>query len=99
MYANSDGVAKYFSEAVFRLAADQGNANGQFNLGVMYEDGHGVPKDLAEAARLFGLAADQGNAAAENNLGDMYAKGKGVPKDLQQQPRRDVPQRLRRRKG
>jgi TPR repeat protein len=35
----------------FRLAADQGNAAAQCNLGVMYNDGNGVPQDFGEAAK------------------------------------------------
>jgi TPR repeat protein len=60
------GVAKDLAEAarLFRLAADQGNANAQFNLGVMYENGEGVAKDLGEAMRLFRLAADENDADA-----------------------------------
>ena len=62
-----------------RRAADQGNADAQFNLGVMYAEGRGVPRDDAEAARWYRCAADQGEAAAQFNLGLMYAKGEGVP--------------------
>ncbi len=36
----------------FRGLAEQGNASAQFNLGVMYGKGHGVPQDYAEAARV-----------------------------------------------
>ena len=71
------------AEAVrwYRLAADQGDAGGQNNLGVMYADGRGVPEDDAEAVRWYRLAADQGLADAQNNLGVMYANGEGVPQD------------------
>ena len=65
----------------YRLAADQGNASAQFNLGVMYAKGEGVPQDYAEAVKWFRLAADQGDAMAQFNLGVMYAKGQGVPQD------------------
>ena len=34
----------------------------------MYENGQGVPKDEAEAARWYKMAADQGNATARQNL-------------------------------
>jgi len=64
-----------------RLAADQGDAGAQTNLGVMYTTGNGVPKDEAEALKLFRLAAEQGNTQAQTNLGVMYARGEGVPKD------------------
>ena len=65
----------------YRLAADQGDAIAQFNLGVMYAKGAGVLKDDAEAVRWYRLAADQGDAIAQFNLGVMYAKGAGVLKD------------------
>ena len=59
------------AEAVrlYRLAADQGHADAQYNLGVMYANGQGVAQDDAEAVRLYRLAADQGDADAQYNLG------------------------------
>jgi hypothetical protein len=60
----------------FRLAAAQGVAEAEFNLGVMYAQGQGVPQDNSEAKKWYHLAADQGNAAAEYNLGLWYAKGR-----------------------
>ena len=71
------------AEAVrwYRLAADQGDANAQYNLGLKYASGEGVPEDDAEAVRWYRLAADQGLAIAQNNLGLMYASGEGVPED------------------
>ncbi len=64
-----------------RLLADQGNADAQNSLGMMYKDGNGVIKDAAEAARWYRLAADQGNADAQFNLGVMYKDGTGVIQD------------------
>ena len=80
MYANGRGVLKDEAEAVrwYRLAAEQGDASAQLNLGVMYDNGRGVLKDEAEAVRWFRLAADQGNAAAQFNLGNGYYNGRGV---------------------
>ena len=79
------GLPKDDREAarLYKLAADQGNAAAQNNLGVFYENGRGgLPKDDREAARLYKLAADQGNAAAQNNLGIFYEQGRGgLPKD------------------
>ena len=63
------------------MHAEQGNAVAQFNLGVMYANGQGVPKDDAEAARWYRLAAEQGHDGAQVNLGIMYDNGEGVPKD------------------
>ena len=66
---------------LFRLAADQGDAESQNKLGLMYERGHGVGQDYAEACRLYRLAADQGHARAQCNLGLMYERGHGVGQD------------------
>ena len=51
-----------------RQAADQGDAEAQYNLGVIYNNGEGVPKDDAEAVRWFQLAAEQGYAKAQFEL-------------------------------
>ncbi len=48
----------------FRVHAEQGNAEAQLNLGVMYANSLGVPEDDAEAARWFRKAAEQGDFAA-----------------------------------
>ena len=64
-----------------RALAEQGDADAQFNLGVMYANGRGVPEDDTEAVRWYRLAADQGNAAAQVNLGIRYDIGEGVPQD------------------
>ena len=53
--------------------AEQGYAKAQYNLGVMYYNGYGVPQDYKEAARFYTLAAEQGDADAQYNLGLMYA--------------------------
>jgi TPR repeat protein len=65
----------------FLPLADQGNVIAQYNLGNMYSDGQGVPKDDAEAVRWYRLAADQGYANAQYNLGVMYVNGTGLLKD------------------
>ena len=64
-----------------RHAAEQGDADAQYNLGVMYATGEGVPQDEAEAVRWYRLAAEQGIATAQTNLGPMYDIGEGVPQD------------------
>ena len=62
--------------------ADQGHAYAQYNLGIMYANGYGVPEDDAEAVRWYRLAADQGHAVrAQYNLGLKYANGEGVLQD------------------
>ena len=65
----------------WRPLAEQGDAEAQYMLGLMYNDGMGVPKDDAEAANWYRKAAEQGDAGAQYNLGMMYAHGEGVSKD------------------
>lgn len=64
-----------------RPLAGQGNAKAQHMLGVMYDNGKGVPKDYQQAAYWYRKAAEQGNAKAQTDLGAMYSGGFGVPKD------------------
>ena len=64
-----------------REAAEQGDADAQFKLGVAYYKGQGVTQDYAEAARWYRKAADQGNANAQCYLGSLYAVGRGVSQD------------------
>ena len=65
----------------FLPLAKEGDAIAQFNLGVMYDGGQGVPQDYAEAARWYRKAAGQGNANAQFSLGLVYAKGQTVKRD------------------
>jgi TPR repeat protein len=67
-----------------RALAEKGGAQAQYNLGVMYLMGEGVPKDAVQAAQWNRRAADRGYARAQYNLGAMYANGEGVPKDAVQ---------------
>ena len=64
--------------------AEQGVADAQNVLGVMYNLGRGVPQDYKEAVRLYRLSAEQGVAEAQYNLGLMYRKGLGVPQDYKE---------------
>ena len=47
-----------------RARAEQGDAEAQFELGVRYRDGTGVPQDDAEAVRWYRLAVDAANSAS-----------------------------------
>ena len=68
--------------ANYQKRTDQGDAAAQNNLGVQYEHGQGVTKDLGKAAELYQKAADQGDATAQRHLGFLYENGQGVAKDL-----------------
>ena len=65
----------------FAALAEQGDADAQFNLALMYTNGHGVPQDYKQAVKWYTKAAEQGDAEAQYNLGTMYAIGQGVPQD------------------
>jgi TPR repeat protein len=41
----------------YRLSAEQKEAGGQCNLGVMYRDGRGVTQSVEEAVKWYRLAA------------------------------------------
>ncbi len=62
--------------------AEQGNIKVLIDLGDMYLDGEGVPRDFKAAFLLLSLAADQGSSYAQAKIGQMYAQGKYVPKDF-----------------
>ena len=70
--------------ASLRAKAEAGNAAAQFDLGIMYRAGAGVPKDEVEAVKWYRKSAEQGVDDAQFNLGLMYDNGTGVPKDLVQ---------------
>ena len=36
---------------IFKTLAEQGDAKAQNNLGILYQQGHGVPKDFEEAEK------------------------------------------------
>jgi TPR repeat protein len=68
----------------WRPLAEQGDALAQYNLGVLYRKGRGVPQDDVQARQWYEKAAVQGEAKAQYNLGILYFNGNGVPKDYQQ---------------
>uniref|UniRef100_A0A8C8SFY0 DAP3 binding cell death enhancer 1 n=1 Tax=Pelusios castaneus TaxID=367368 RepID=A0A8C8SFY0_9SAUR len=49
----------------FKLAADRGYSKAQFNVGMCYEHGRGIEKDLAKAALYYHHAADNGHPMAQ----------------------------------
>ena len=50
--------------------AEQGDADAQTNLGVMYDNGQGVPQDDKTAVKWFTLAAEQGNVCSGQPIPD-----------------------------
>jgi len=68
----------------FRVLAEQGDADAQYNLGLMYDKGHGVAQDYKEAMKWCRKAAEQGHAYAQYYLGFMYRDGHGVIQDYKE---------------
>jgi len=75
--ADYEQAARYY-----KLAADQGQRDGEFGLAVRYVTGQGLPKDEREALRWFTAAANQGHADAQYDLGTMYELGQGTEANL-----------------
>lgn len=64
--------------------AEKGDAQAQYNLGLMYVQGDGVVQDYREAAKWCRMAAEQGKAEAQFVLGILYVNGsEAIDKNLQ----------------
>ena len=86
-------------ELTMRLA-EGGDTTAQWNLGVMYDTGVGVPQDYKEAVKWYTKAAEQGDVDAQWNLGSsndtdaqnnlgragrcMFDNGEGVVQDYKE---------------
>ena len=57
----------------YRVAAEQGNASAEFNLGLMYDNGKGVLQDYVRVQMWFNIAASSGDKVASKNR-DIVAK-------------------------
>jgi TPR repeat protein len=65
-----------------QFLAHGGEPRAQYDLGLMYDKGQGVPQNDAEAMRWYERAAEQGEPRAQYNLGLMHLNGQGVPPDV-----------------
>jgi len=73
---------KAFQE--YMKAAEQGDAEAQHSLGLMYANGQGVTQDYKEAVKWYAKAAEKGLAGAQFSLGFAYYLGQGVPQDYKE---------------
>ncbi len=64
--------------AIWQPLAEAGDPRAETYLGMMYDNGYGVPQDRSQAFRLFERAAARGYASAQYHLGFMYHHGRGV---------------------
>ncbi|KAD4584052.1 hypothetical protein E3N88_21653 [Mikania micrantha] len=66
----------------FEKAADNEEAGGHYNLGVMHLKGIGVKKDVKRACKYFIVAANAGQPKAFYQLAKMFHTGIGLKKNL-----------------
>lgn len=82
--AAADAAGRLFAEGVacFKRAAELGDANGNYNLGMCLSRGTGVACDAAAAFACFRKAAEKGHTEAINSIGWFFREGCSVPRDL-----------------
>lgn len=68
--------------SLYRLAADNGNAEGQYGLATMYSKGEGVERDSDKFLELVRLSAGQSYGPAMSAMSNIYEQGlHGQPQD------------------
>jgi TPR repeat protein len=84
------GIAAFetrnFSQAMQMLypLAEAGEAEAQFRVAIMCQNGLGVVRKAEEAQRWMEAAAEQGNALAQHGLGFMFMEGDCVQRSAEQ---------------
>lgn len=87
-----DGIAAHGAReyarafALLRPLAEQGEAEAQNLLGLMFANGHGVARDDLRAVRWFRQAAQRNHGKAQRNLAYMLANGRGQARTEDKQP-------------
>ena len=66
------------------MAAEQGDAEAQQQLGVRYKNGEGVIQNAKEAVKWYRKATEQGNVLAQYCLGECYFNGEGVEQNYEE---------------
>ena len=84
MQSDIFGDTKDYEKAreLYERASEMGYSNAMVYLGLLYQNGNGVPKDYEMAVDWYRKAAGQGNAIAQYYLGNCYYNGQGVEKDF-----------------
>jgi len=72
--------AQRYAEALrlWQPLAEQGDAEAQYNLALLYKSGLGIKQDERKALEWFHKAARQGMSDAQYNIGVMFYEGKGA---------------------
>lgn len=69
------------AERSYSELSNQGDRIAQLQLGLMYDEGHGIPKQHQQAVRWFSVASSQGDPEAPYYLGRIYQDGRGGQKN------------------
>jgi TPR repeat protein len=77
-YINGDYKTAF---TILKPLADAGNAQAQKMMGIMYDYGHGVAPDPAQALQWYIRSAEQGQTAVQYQVGAKYFKGENIAQD------------------
>ena len=69
------------ARAIWEALAQRGNAEANFNLGILHEDGLGVAQNIQAALAHYETAALAGSGRAQYRLGLLYSGSATVPRD------------------
>lgn len=74
---------RLYTVNLFLDKAQQGDADAQYQLGILYLTGRGTLQDFSEASKWFELAAEQNHPLAQYELGLLHQIGQGVEMDYE----------------
>ncbi len=80
--ASDSGLRAHYQAK--KQAADEGDVEAIYHVGVFYLTGLGVDRDVFEALRYFRLAASMGHSGAMFTLGAIYERGNDVDRDARE---------------
>lgn len=72
---------RHFTVQLFYENAQNGDADAQYQLGLLYLEGKSTIQDFEEAAKWFALAAEKNHIQAQYQLGIFYKTGLGIDID------------------
>lgn len=68
---------------LFIKSSELGNANASYNVGAMYENGHGAQQDYAKAFEYYMKACELGDIDSLLKIGMYYDNGQGIQQNSQ----------------
>ena len=84
-YNHGDGINTNFELAFkyYKRAAEKGNVEASYNLGMLFQAGIGVPENIAEAIKWYENAALKGHVESQVSLGKVYTVGRQTLQDFE----------------